>query len=140
MRGRAWASLHWMVATCSITSAAVFTLWDDDSALSFCRRRAICFACLMKPSWSSLLEAVCDPELVLLALGLMNNRLTSSNSNSYRHSGHVASSRASSINFSTHDEQYVCPVNDSDIEHMTSIIRTPYVGTYHKEESGCVRM
>jgi hypothetical protein len=100
---RAWASLHWMVATCSITSAAVFTLSARVLAFVFPRHRAICFACLMKPFWSpedSCVEVVCDPELLMLTLGMMNTCLTLSDSNSSRHSGHV---EVSFVNFSVHD-------------------------------------
>ena len=110
MRGRAWAALHWTVATCSMTSAAFFTLSAGDLVLSLSRRRAMCFACLMYPSWSlaeSCLEEVCDPELLLL--GFRYKGRMSSNSKSFLHSGHVGVSSMSSINFSTHDEQYVCP-------------------------------
>jgi hypothetical protein len=91
----------------SMTSAAIFTLWAEELASIFRRRFAMCFACLIKPSSareSHLVEADCDPELLLVALGWMNSRLTSSDSKSCRHSGHM-----SSINLSTHEKQYVCP-------------------------------
>ena len=110
MRGHACAGLHWIVATCSITSAAFLRLSAGDLALSFCRRRAMCFACLIYPSWSlaePCLDEACDPEPLLA--GFRYKGLMSSGSKSFLHSGHVEVSSMSSVNFSTHEEQYVCP-------------------------------
>ena len=91
-----------------MTSAAIFTLWADDPASIFRRRFAMCLACLMQPSSLARRSCPggtdCDPGRLLLVLGVMNNRLTSSSSNSCRHSGHVEKSL---INFSTHEEQFV---------------------------------